>query len=134
MTISYVTAVMRGLRLRCPRCGAGGIMQTFFELNTCCPQCRARFERRPGEGTGAMMLLLSLMPLPMILVFIFVFHLGADSAIAPLTLAMAVGLALLMLAAYRHARGAWLGVIAASSGLFTDEEYSARGADQKMLR
>jgi uncharacterized membrane protein len=101
-------------------------MRTFFELNTFCPQCHARFERQPGEGTGAMILLLSLLPLPMILVFILVFQMGPGVDVVPLTLVMAVGLLLLMLAAYRHARGAWLGVIAATSGLFTDDEYSAR--------
>lgn len=129
MKSEYVQAIVRGLLLRCPRCGTGGIMRTFFELNTFCPHCHTRFERQPGEGTGAMILLLSLLPLPMILVFIVIFQMGPGVNVVPLILVMAVGLLLLILAAYRHARGAWLGVIAATSGLFTDEEYALRNED-----
>lgn len=34
---------------RCPSCGRGSIMKTWFRAHETCPTCAARFER--GEGT-----------------------------------------------------------------------------------
>jgi uncharacterized protein (DUF983 family) len=38
----------RGLRRRCPRCGAGRLFYGWLAIREECPTCRYRFER-PGE-------------------------------------------------------------------------------------
>ena len=51
------TRIWRGLRLRCPACGGGPILQSWFKLKARCPTCGLRTER--GEEDfflGAMML------------------------------------------------------------------------------
>lgn len=48
--------VARGLRRRCPRCGARDIFRSFFELKERCPRCGVRFEREPGYWVGAMII------------------------------------------------------------------------------
>ncbi len=46
----------RALRLRCPRCGAGGIFRSWFRLREACPACRIPFERgEQGYIVGAYM-------------------------------------------------------------------------------
>jgi uncharacterized protein (DUF983 family) len=42
------TLVARALRLRCPRCGGGGIWQSWFRMKHACPTCGQVFER--GES------------------------------------------------------------------------------------
>lgn len=44
----------RGLRMRCPRCGGGGIFASFFELHDDCPTCDYAFVREDGYWVGAM--------------------------------------------------------------------------------
>ncbi len=50
------TLIARGARLRCPWCGSGGLLLTWFRMKTRCPRCGIRTER--GEEDfflGAMM-------------------------------------------------------------------------------
>jgi uncharacterized protein (DUF983 family) len=50
------TMVARGARLRCPWCGKGGLLESWFRLKPRCPRCGLRTER--GEEDfflGAMM-------------------------------------------------------------------------------
>ena len=42
-------ALMRALRLRCPRCGAGRLMRTWFALHEACAVCGLLFERDEQE-------------------------------------------------------------------------------------
>jgi uncharacterized protein (DUF983 family) len=44
----------RGLRKRCPNCGAGGLFTSFFGLRERCPSCGIAFEREEGYWLGAM--------------------------------------------------------------------------------
>lgn len=47
----------RGARLRCPHCGSGGLLKSWFELRPSCPTCGLRLDR--GEEDfflGAMMM------------------------------------------------------------------------------
>lgn len=47
----------RALRLRCPRCGAGGILASWFELADACPRCGLDTDRgEEGHFLGAMLL------------------------------------------------------------------------------
>jgi len=42
-----------GLRLRCPRCGAGGLYSKPFSMNDNCAHCGLKFEREQGYFIGA---------------------------------------------------------------------------------
>lgn len=44
----------RGLRKRCPRCGAGGLFTGWWTMVAECPGCGLHFERDPGYWVGAM--------------------------------------------------------------------------------
>ena len=51
---TFGKAVVRGLRRRCPRCGNGGIFDSYFKLKESCPTCRYSFERESGYWVGAL--------------------------------------------------------------------------------
>lgn len=46
--------LVRGALRRCPRCGAGGVFASFFDLRERCPGCGLAFEREEGYWVGAM--------------------------------------------------------------------------------
>jgi uncharacterized protein (DUF983 family) len=43
-----------GLRLKCPRCGAGRLFLKPFRMYEQCPNCALKFEREQGYFIGAM--------------------------------------------------------------------------------
>ncbi len=51
-----VQSLLRGLRLRCPRCAHAPIFRGWFTLLTRCDGCAYRFEREPGYFVGAIYL------------------------------------------------------------------------------
>lgn len=46
------TLLKRGLLLKCPYCGQGGIITYPFWIKECCPRCGYRFEPEPGYFVG----------------------------------------------------------------------------------
>ncbi len=44
----------RGLTLRCPLCGQGGLFRRWFTIAERCPRCGFRFERIEGHWLGAL--------------------------------------------------------------------------------
>lgn len=48
-----LTAVGRGLRLRCPRCGRAPLFRGAFAMNPACAVCDLQFERAQGYWVGA---------------------------------------------------------------------------------
>src|SRR5688572_21566626 len=44
--------VMRGVLLRCPRCGGGKLFRNWFKLKARCPTCGYKFEREAGFWLG----------------------------------------------------------------------------------
>ena len=50
------TALGRGLRRRCGRCGERGVFATYFRLRERCPRCGYRFVREEGAFTGVMLM------------------------------------------------------------------------------
>ena len=46
---TFRTALIRGLRGQCPRCGEGGLFQGWNHLNESCPVCGLRYEPRTGD-------------------------------------------------------------------------------------
>ncbi len=45
--------LLRGMLLRCPRCGSGGLFTRWFRIAVRCPRCEYRFEREEGFFLGA---------------------------------------------------------------------------------
>ena len=45
--VGFVTAVGRALFLRCPRCGAGGVLDGWFKLKERCGVCALGLRRAP---------------------------------------------------------------------------------------
>ncbi len=45
--------LLRGLVLRCPNCGQGGLFRQWLRMDDRCPQCGLHFEREEGYWTGA---------------------------------------------------------------------------------
>lgn len=50
---SGVATMLRGLRLRCPRCGDGAIFRGWFAMHRQCPSCGRAFDRAPGYLLGS---------------------------------------------------------------------------------
>ena len=46
--------LVKGLRLRCPRCGKGQMFTGMFKMRPKCDSCSFRFEREVGYFVGAM--------------------------------------------------------------------------------
>jgi uncharacterized protein (DUF983 family) len=47
--IPWYTAIGRGIRKTCPRCGQGSLFQSWGELAPKCPSCDLVFEENPGD-------------------------------------------------------------------------------------
>lgn len=110
-----------GLRLRCPNCEQGLISNGLLSIEETCPVCHVRFERQPGESTGAMMITLSLLPILALGLF-FVLYSTMD---LPVIVLLAVLIGFIVIAGvffYRHTRGLWIGVIYLTAGLHPDPE------------
>lgn len=53
MTGRLFSLLGKGLRLRCPRCGAGPLFRRPFFMYRHCPHCRLQLEPEPGYFVGA---------------------------------------------------------------------------------
>lgn len=51
--LRFPSAVLRGLRRRCPICGQGRIFRTWFRMHTDCNVCKYNLERPPGYFLGS---------------------------------------------------------------------------------
>ncbi len=47
--VGFATAVVRALLLRCPRCGAGGVLDGWFKLRERCGVCALGLRRAPDN-------------------------------------------------------------------------------------
>jgi len=58
MKVTRLQVVARGLRNRCPNCGAPTLFRkgSWFDVNKECPSCGLRFERDEGFFLGSMSL------------------------------------------------------------------------------
>jgi uncharacterized protein (DUF983 family) len=45
VTATTATKFARAVRLRCPRCGGGGILRSWFKMRDACPTCSLALER-----------------------------------------------------------------------------------------
>lgn len=51
-----VRSMLRGAARRCPRCGSGGLFESWFKIRPRCPRCGLGLEREEGGFLGAMTL------------------------------------------------------------------------------
>ena len=50
------TALWRGLRRRCPRCGEGALFQRFLKTHERCSECNLLYQRDYGDTLGFMII------------------------------------------------------------------------------
>lgn len=112
-------------RLRCPNCEQGRIF-TGFNVNSTCPNCGVRFERREGESVGGMMLNLVVVETTAIAGFFIV---DALTDIPPTTqIWFWLPYSLLMpLLLYRSSRAIWIAVAYLNGDVYRagDEDHDA---------
>jgi len=118
--------LLLGLRLRCPNCGQGRMGQGMFNIHETCPVCHVRYERKPGESTGASIVMLSLSPIPAIILGFILLTLFPELSIWAVMGILAVFVLALTVLFYRNARGLWVAVVAMTDGLATDDEIAER--------
>lgn len=105
--------VLRGLALRCPRCGRPGIARSFFALRAACPACGAPIETGTGESSGGMAINLVTTTVIATVVIWWGGVLGT-MPLLPLTVGLIAGAIAFTLAFHRHACGAWVGALHAT--------------------
>ena len=98
----------RGLRLRCPRCGAKTLFRKGFAMHERCRGCDYRFEREQGYFVGAMYVNYGVTALIIVAGYFALEWWTRITLGQQLALWGVVGI-LLPLAFFRHARGLWLG-------------------------
>ncbi len=121
----------RGLRKRCPRCGAGRIYRSWFRMRERCPGCGFKFEREPGFFVGAYLINFAITEgfvFVAIMVFVFVKDANRDVSVLPV-LAVALTFAVVApLLAYPFARTIWSAIDLAMTPLELKEIVAARDA------
>lgn len=65
-------ALLRGWRLRCPRCGAGRMLQGYLTVNPSCPSCgEALHHQRADDGPAYLTILIVGHLLAPVLLFVY---------------------------------------------------------------
>ncbi len=98
--------LLRGLRLKCPRCGQGPLFRRGFSMPESCAVCGLRFEREQGYFVGA----IYLNSAGTVLVLIgggLVLHFAGVSLIPQLVIAATLSV-LVPVAFFRYSKSLWL--------------------------
>lgn len=110
------TMLWRGLRRRCPKCGAGGLFRGYFDMAKVCPACGHEFDCRAEEGffLGALTINLAITEGFLLLgVFAYIVVLASGDGgipVLPVTLG-AVALAIVLpILFYPFAKSIWAAV------------------------
>lgn len=118
----------RGLRKRCPRCGAKHLYDTWFRMKQRCPGCGFLFEREPGFFVGAYLINFALtegLLFVMIMGFVFVLAQNSDASIVPPLAGGAVLAVIGPVIFYPYARTIWSAIDLAMTPLELDEIVAA---------
>jgi len=101
------TIILRGLRLRCPRCGRGRLFAGWFRMHARCADCDLDFQREPGFYLGSIYINYGITSLIVIAGYM---PLWAAKVVSPETLlaGFAAFVVLFPICFFRHARGLWL--------------------------
>ncbi len=75
----------RGMRRRCPMCGAGSLFTHWFRICEHCPRCGMRFEREEGTFVGGMFINIALTEIALALFIVVGFALTLpDPPVGPM--------------------------------------------------
>lgn len=123
---SWWPFLRRGLRKRCPNCGAKGIFSGWWRMEERCPSCGIRFEREEGFFAGAVFVNLALAEFALFAFIVLAFALTLPDpptvAIAAGGIVIAVGLPILL---YPYSKTVWAAIHLGMSPLDPDEEADA---------
>jgi uncharacterized protein (DUF983 family) len=101
--------VLRALRLRCPNCGRGRLLASWFKLRHRCPVCAVWLEREEGYFLGAMALNLIIAEfIPVIAAVVVLLKTWPDPPWLLLQIGVPLGMGLLPIALFPFSRGLWL--------------------------
>lgn len=104
-----MTALLRGVRLKCPACGRSSIVERPFKIKHHCPACNALFKREDGFFVGAIMA--NVVTTELVILFIYLLTMPIIGSHYQLVLMVLLALALLFpVAFYHHSWSAWLGL------------------------
>lgn len=116
------SALLRGLRLRCPHCGVGRTFDGWFKPNRTCTACGVQFERQDGESVGGMYINLGVAELIAIPGF-FLVHAAFAPPVIPHIIAWVIFNVLFCLGFYRNSRSLWMAISYVTGGVY-------RGSDE----
>jgi uncharacterized protein (DUF983 family) len=111
-----VVMVVRGLALRCPKCGKGGIASSLFSLREACPSCGVAIETRTGEASGGMAINLVTTTI-LATIGVWWFGVFGSMSLLPLMVGLMVGGVAFSMVFHRHACGAWVGALHATADI-----------------
>jgi uncharacterized protein (DUF983 family) len=117
--ISYSTALSRGWRLRCPRCGEGKLFRNLLMMHRRCSSCGFVYERAPGYFLGSTYLNYGFTMLSMTALYLTL-HYGFNLTNQQVTPPLVVYFLTVPLLFFRYARSLWLAM---------DCFYDAEGAE-----
>ncbi|MGE0541917.1 MAG: DUF983 domain-containing protein [Dehalococcoidia bacterium] len=104
--VSRFDILKRGLRHRCPNCGADGVFRGLFHTNVRCDRCNFLVEREDGFFLGAMALNFAAAAFPMVIVFVLVFM---EAISVPLAMVIVIVWGLIVpVLFYRTSRSLWM--------------------------
>ena len=105
----------RSLKLKCPACGLGSVVDRPFNIRKTCPQCGAVFSREEGFFIGAIMAnVVATEGVILLTYFACLLVTSADQLI--LTILLVVGI-IFPLVFYHHSWSLWLGLDHVIEGL-----------------
>ena len=102
-----VVTMLRGLRLRCPRCGVGAVFRGWFSMNTRCPACGRLFDRAPGYLLGSIYFNYGVTAVLVVTAYFSLYFTDTLSGKQLLVLLTAFSL-VFPLWFFRYARGLWI--------------------------
>lgn len=98
--------MLRGLRLRCPRCGKGKLYASWLKMNPECSECKLNIVRDGGFYLGAIYVNYGLTAVLMTALYFWGFSRGIPDGV--LLSSLLVFCVVFPLLVFRHARGIWL--------------------------
>ena len=111
LKVSASTALVRGFRKRCPRCGERDTFVSWFQPRQACRRCELRFAKEEGGFLGAMTLnYLVAIGLWVVVLVVVVVMTGPDVPVAPLMVLSAVVLIGVPLLFYPRSKMIWAAV------------------------
>jgi uncharacterized protein (DUF983 family) len=102
-----MVTMLRGLRLRCPRCGRGAIFRGWFSMNARCPDCGRLFDRAPGYLLGSIYFNYGVTALLVVIVYFSLYFSETLNGKQLLVLLTAFSV-VFPLWFFRYARGLWI--------------------------